>query len=72
MTRPAFFDGKHVSDKGGRQNDEAGFANADQGVTNQQSIKVRGNGGEQSRPAPHHGPGDDDPLCAKSAAKAAP
>ena len=63
MTRPRFSTGKHVGDKGWGKNDKAGFANAHQGMTDEQLVKVCRDGGEQSGPAPDQGPGDDDALA---------
>src|SRR5208282_4689289 len=54
---PSFFNRKQVCDKGWRKNDKAGFADAHQGVTNEQLVKVCRDGSEQSCPTPHQSPG---------------
>src|ERR1035438_7851089 len=66
---PTFLNRKQVCDKGWRKNDKAGFADAHQGVTNEQLVKVCRDGGEQSGPTPHQSPGNDDALAREAQRK---
>src|SRR5208337_1946411 len=66
---PSLFGGEHVGDKGWRENDKAGLADAHQGMANEQFIEVAGEGGEESSPAPHQGSSDDDALARETQRK---